>query len=133
MADTVTTKVLFNGTSDYVVQLTNRSDGTGESAVVKIDKSTLLNSAGVEPTRINIRKIVYNVDGMRVDLLWDHTSDGLIATIGGITNAGVGEICYDEVGGNCDTGTGDTGDVLLTTSGHTAGDSYTIILHCRLT
>lgn len=132
MVDTVTTKVLYAGSHDYVVQLTNQSDGTGESGALKIDKSSITGPNGKEPSKIDIRKIQYNVDGMRVDLFWDHTSDVLIATLGGAVSSGSGEFCYQQYGDLRDTGTGGTGDLILTTSGHTSGDSYNILLHCRL-
>lgn len=127
MADTVSTKVIINNTVDYVVQLMNRSDGTGESAVVKIDKSTLTGPGGAEPSSLRIRKIKYDCNGMGVDLFWDHTSDVKFASLG----SGHGCFDYNDVGGLTDTGSGDTGDVLLTTAGHTAGDSYMIILYCE--
>ena len=76
MADTVTTQVLQNTKATYVVHLTNLSDGTGESNVVKIDKSTLLNVTGVEPRRIIINSIRWAIQGMTyVKLTWDHATD----------------------------------------------------------
>ena len=40
MADTVSTRILEQGERNLVVQLTNLSDGTGETGVVKVDAST---------------------------------------------------------------------------------------------
>lgn len=129
MVDAVTTKVLHNGTSRYVVKLTNISDGTGENAVVKVDISTLTGPTGSAPTKIAIEKIEGVVSGMRVSLYWNHTSDVLIATL-----EPSGQICLDwtAVGGLKDTGTGEDGDILLTTTGHSSGDSYDLTLYCRL-
>ena len=47
MADAVTTIVTNNGAKNYQARFTNISDGTGESAVIKIDKSTLVNEMGL--------------------------------------------------------------------------------------
>ena len=41
MADAVTSTTVLDGDKDFIVQLTNVSDGTGESAVAKVDVSTL--------------------------------------------------------------------------------------------
>ena len=41
MADAVTTQVLEDGERLYIAKFTDISDGTGESAVLKIDVSTL--------------------------------------------------------------------------------------------
>ena len=70
MADAVTTTTIQDGDRIAVIQLTNTSDGTGESAVTK--------------------------------------------GFGGIQNTAAAS--------------GKTGDIALTTTGHTAGDSYVIVL-----
>lgn len=110
-----------------IIQLTNTSDGTGESAVKKVDVSALsANSAGQACTGVRLAKIVYSTFGMSVKLLWDASTD---------------TICWDlnenytdsedftEFGGIRNTaGSGKTGDIMLTTTGHTNGDSYVIVL-----
>lgn len=128
MADTVTSRVLFNGTVDYIVQITNRSDGTGESAVVKIDKSTLVGPGGAEPSKLRVKYICYDCNGMGAKLYFDRSSGTtVLAELG----SGHGVLNYCPAGGLDDVGSGNTGDVLLTTYGHTSGDSYNIILHCE--
>jgi hypothetical protein len=126
MADTVDSLVMFSGKRRYKVRLTNVSDGTGEAAVVKVDRSTLTNLNGVEPTRIAIERIDYDISGMSIRLHWDHTTDDEIAVLSGVDSR-----CYSPplVDPNS---TGGTGDVLLTTVGHTAADTYDITLHCVL-
>ena len=110
-----------------IIQLTNTSDGTGESAVKKVDVSALsANSAGQACTGVRLAKIVYSTFGMSVKLLWDASTD---------------TICWDlnenytdsedftEFGGIRNTaGSGKTGDIMLTTTGHTNGDSYVMVL-----
>ena len=57
MADTVTTQTLADGPKTAVLKLTNISDGSGESAVTKVDVSALQPSAdGDTCTRGDHRK-----------------------------------------------------------------------------
>jgi hypothetical protein len=128
MADAVTTRTLYAGTKRHIVQYTNLSDGTGESAVSKLDISALTNSAGDTVTAIRINKIWANVSGMVVQVLTDHTSDVLMHTL----NDATWFLDFTDFGGKKDTGTGGTGDVLFTTSGHSAGDSYDITIEYGL-
>jgi len=128
MADTVDSLVVFSGTRRRVVRLTNISDGTGESAVVKVDKSALIGPNGSAPGKIVVEKIEYSCSGMQVRLHWDATTDDEIATLDG-----AGFFDWTEAGGLVDpASTGSTGDILLTTNAATAGDAYTITLYLRL-
>lgn len=126
MADTVTTRTLYESPNRLVVQLTNKSDGTGESAVVKVDKSTFTGMNGSEPSKFAVEQVIYNCDGMNVQLAFDRTTD---LVIGVYSQSGHHD--FRKIGGFVDTSTGDTGDILLTTTGHSVGDSYDIILHLR--
>jgi len=130
MADAVDSLVLFKGTKIYSVRLTNISDGTGESGVVKIDISTLTGANGAAPTAVKIREIQYNIQGFTsVKLYWDHTTDDEIAVLG----AGTGYLDYTGVGGLMDPrSTGGTGDVILTTTGASATATYDITLVVQL-
>lgn len=120
MSDAVTSQTLIDGSRNVVMKFTNVSDGTGESAVTKVDVSAL-NGA---PSRVRIMKVHYSVAGMVATLLWDATTDVRIMDL-------QGDGCFDATGfGGLynNAGTGVNGDILLTTTGHTSGDSYTIIL-----
>ena len=58
MADAVTTQTLVDGPKFAVLKLTNISDGTGESAVKKVDVSALATSAdGDTCTSVTIDRI----------------------------------------------------------------------------
>lgn len=128
MADTVDSLVVFSGSKRRVVRFFNTSDGTGESAVVKVDKSALTGPDGTEPTKLVVERIEYDISGMTVRLHWDHTTDDEIAVI-----SGAGYLDWREAGGLVDPATaGDTGDILFTTNGHTLGDTYNITLWLRL-
>ncbi len=128
MADSVTTTVLHNSPRRYVIQITNLSDGTGESGVTKVDKSTLTGLNGSEPSALMVESIRGTVQGMNVKLYCDRTTDLTICTIDGGTNV---DLDYRPYGGFNTNTAGDTGDILLTTTGHTAGDSYDLIINFR--
>lgn len=130
MADTVTTRTVFKSPNRLVVHLTNESDGTGESQVKKVDKSTLVGPNGSEPTHLAIEKIEYDVSSMKVKLEWDHTNDETIAIL-----QGDGFLDWYKDGKSArliDVETGGTGDILLTTANEATGDGYDITLHIRL-
>lgn len=120
MADTVTSQTLFNGSKRTVRAFTNLSDGTGESAVQKIDISGLTGA----PTKVKIVRVWYCVSGMSLKILFDHGTDDTSLIL-------QGDGCFDfrDFGGADDpASTGGTGDILFTTTGHTSGDSYTVVL-----
>lgn len=120
MPDSVTTQTILDGSRKVVMKFTNVSDGTGEAAVTKVDLAALTPI----PDGIKISGVRYTCDGMMVQMLWEATADVLAYTLGG-----EGEIDFRPVGGLINNaGTGKTGNILFTTSGHTAGDSYSIIL-----
>lgn len=122
MADAVASQTLIDGPKNVVMKFTNASDGTGESAVLKVDVSAL----NYAPTRVRIMKIHYTTSGMAVRLLWDATTDVTIFELGADQTGCLDFTCFGGLYNNA--GTGITGDVMLTTIGHTAGDSYTIVL-----
>ena len=129
MADTVDTQVLFNGLNQYVVRIQNRSDGTGESGVVKVDKSTLTGpNVGVEPGRLALEEIRWAVQGFAsVRLDWDHTTDDELMTL-----SGNGYEDFRASGRVIDPNTsGGTGDVLLTTNSNASGNTYDITMYFR--
>lgn len=140
MADTVTTNVIYQDTKQYVVHLTGLSDGTGETNVVKVDKSTLTDINGVEPAALDIERVDYTVTGFTsVKISWDHATDspGLLLTgsntldfTGLGSRYGAEKILRDAIrtGGLKDPKTGDsTGDVFLTSSA-TSGGAYAVTL-----
>lgn len=122
MADAVSTQILVDGKKNAVLKFTNLSDGTGESAVVKVDVSALSGA----PSEVRIDKIWYSTQGMSVRILWDADTDvfcWLIPTDQSDT------LCFEQFGGlNNNAGAGKTGDISFTTDDHTADDTYTIIL-----
>tara|TARA_R100001443_G_scaffold77563_2_gene84758 strand:+ start:1140 stop:1559 length:420 start_codon:yes stop_codon:yes gene_type:complete len=133
MADAVTSQIINDnvGAKNILVKLTNISDGSGESAVAKVDVSALEASHdGTACSRVAIQEIYYDIFGMRVDLLWN-ASTNVVCKVLGANGAlsSQGHIDVKEFGGILNNaGSGINGDLLLTTTGHTDGDHYTIIL-----
>ena len=122
MADAVATQTLVDGSRNAVMKFTNVSDGTGESAVTKVDVSALSGAPG----EVRIDRIWYATSGMAVRLLWDATADVDIFLCGADD---IGCLDFRDFGGLVNNaGAGVTGDIAFTTIGHTAGDVYTIIL-----
>ncbi len=110
---------------EYVVL----SDATGESNVVKIDKSALLNTIGSEPVAIDIMSVRWNIQGFSyIKISWDHTADDTAMLL-----SGNGFDSFEEACGLRDPRTtGGTGDVLLTSVGAASGATYDITIVCRL-
>lgn len=127
MADAVTSTTLMDSDRVAIIQLTNTSDGTGEAAVKKIDVSALSDSStGQACTGVRLAKIVYSTFGMSVKLLWDATTDTICWDLNADYTT---DEDFTDFGGVRNTaGSGKTGDIMLTTTGHTNGDSYVIVL-----
>ena len=127
MADAVTTQTIIDGERNCVMKFTNVSDGTGESAVAKVDVSALAaNSAGQACTEVHIQRIYWMTVGMSVKLEFDASTNVLLTHI---PADATGDEYYDNftaIPNNA--GSGKTGDIDFTTVGHSSGDSYSIIL-----
>lgn len=130
MADTVDTIVLNTGSKRlHCARFTNVSDATGESAVAKVDISTLTGPNGVAPRSTRVLEMSWTIQGFTsIRLLWDHTTDDEIAVL-----TGSGYRDYTDFGGLSDPkSAGGTGDVLLTTAGAASGATYDIALVLEL-
>jgi len=144
MADTIKNHVLSDSDERYAVHLTGVSDGTGESAVIKVDKSTLLalpygTAAAAEPVSLDIEQIRWAIQGFSyIKLHWDHTTDDTAMLL-----CGSGYDDFRGEGGMLGNRTprgladprssGDTGDLLLTSVGAASGATYDITLWLRKT
>ena len=83
MADAVTSQTLIDGPNKAVMKFTNISDSTGESAVTKVDVSALSSSAdGDTCTEVIIERIWWQCIGMKVQILWDASSDVFCIELG---------------------------------------------------
>ena len=135
MADAVTSQTLVDTDKRAVVKLTNLSDGSGESAVKKVDVSALNSHPdGTACSRVTIDQIWYDVGGMRVSLEWNASTNVVAMVLGGSAAAGNvhGHMDFRSFGGiKNNAGSGINGDIDLTTNGHTNLDHYTIVLELR--
>lgn len=122
MADAVASQTIVDGAKNAVMKLTNISDGTGESAVLKVDVSALTGA----PSRVRILRIHAATAGMGVDILWDATADVLAWHVPADTQMTWDFTCFGGLSNNA--GSGITGDIMFTTVGHTTGDRYSIVL-----
>ena len=132
MADTVSSQTLYDGSKTAVLKFTNISDGTGESAVKKVDVSALnADSDGNPCTGVAIERLWWQCTGMKVQILWDASSNLLCIELGENQS---GDHDYTIFGGlTNNAGSGKTGDIDFTTVGHTSGDTYTVIMYLRKT
>ena len=125
MADVVTSQTVFDGECMAVMKFTNVSDGTGETAVTKVDVTTLSpDSRGLACDGVSLEHIDVSINGMSVNILWDATVD----VPAFIAAPGVYSFKFEKIQLPNNSGAGKTGNILFTTIGAGAGKTYTIVL-----
>ena len=128
-----TVKVLVSGHNKYIINVTHTWASADETDAVIVDRSALIGPDGVNiPSKIRVDEITWAVSvGLdTVRLEWDFATDEVIENL-----QGAGYMDYRPYGGKVPSGTPSTateGDIVLTTVGGAAGDSYSILLHCTL-
>jgi hypothetical protein len=127
MADAVTSQTIQDGEKTAILKFTNVSDGSGESAVKKVDVSALAsNSAGQACSTVSVARIYWATRGMGVNVEFDASTNVLLT---GLPADSTGDEYYDLFTGiPNNAGSGVTGDIDFTTVGHSSGDTYSIIL-----
>ena len=130
MADAVTSQTLVDNPKTAVLKFTNISDGTGESAVKKVDVSALAaNIDGSTCTRATIEKIWWQCNGMKVKILFDASTDDFCIELGENQS---GHHDYTSFGGLTNpASSGCSGYIMFTTVGHSSADSYTVIMQVQ--
>jgi len=132
MADAVTSQTIEDGGKNLVMKFTNISDGTGESAVAKIDVSALESSplTGQACNRVSLQRIWFSNIGMGFKLYWNATANMFICQApkdwSDTWNFSYGMDQLPGISNNA--GGGINGDLLLTTNDHTSGDTYSVIV-----
>lgn len=127
MADAVTSQTIIDGERTAVMKFTNVSDGTGESAVTKVDVSALsTNRLGAPCASVQINKVWYVTAGMGVNILFDATADVLAMGLPADSEGTLDFSSFTGIPNNA--GSGKTGDIQFTTVGHTSGDTYMVVL-----
>lgn len=132
MADDARVRVLEQGPRNITVHMVSVSDGTGESAVVKVDRSTLTGPDGVtEPSLLIPERIQWTITGHgRVRLGWNN---GVGEDFFWQAGPGWGDLDFRGVGGlHAAEGPGlDPGDIILTTGSEAINGYYGIVLWMR--
>jgi hypothetical protein len=127
MADSVTSQTLLDGERLAIMKFTNISDGTGETAVTKVNVSTLTASnSGKACTGVTVTKIMSVCHGMEVRMYWDASTDVpfFLSTVN--TNY---ENDFSNFGGiTNNSGTGKNGNIVFSTADASSGDTYTVVL-----
>ena len=128
MADAVATQTIQDGARKAIFRFTNVSDGSGESAVKKIDVSALTADpvSGASCSKVTIEKIWYTTIGMGVKIFFDASTDVLAWQL----NADYAEtLDFSEFNGiPNNAGSGVTGDIMFTTVAHSDGDVYNVCM-----
>jgi hypothetical protein len=132
VADTVDTKTIFSGARKKVYMFINISDGTGETDVVKIDRSSLTGPNGAIPTYIIIEEVQWSIQGFAsVRIEWDDGTDDealVLAPGNGVASwVAVGGLKHPQA-----PGAAGEGDITFTTDGAQSGATYTITMVVRL-
>ena len=122
MADTVSTRTILDGSRNAVVKLTNLSDGTGESLVLKIDAGNFV----PVPRTFRVDRVEYDIHGMQVQLFWEGTPNESIGIL-----SGFGHLDFTKSGGLSMERPGADGKILLSTIAAGANSSYTLNLHLK--
>jgi hypothetical protein len=126
MADVVTSQTIQDGQRKAVMKFTNVSDGSGESAVKKVDVSALnSNAAGTACSTVSIAKVWWATTGMSVKIDFDASTNVLAVSLPADST---GDEYYDDFSGIPNNASSPTGDLDFTTLGHSSGDTYVIIL-----
>ena len=128
MADAVTSQTLQDGARNLIMKFTNVSDGSGESAVKKVDVSALSADpmTGATCTRVVISKIQFSTVGMSVKIEFDASTNVLAAHLPADYADELDFTSFTGIPNNA--GSGVTGDIDFTTVGHGSGDAYTVVL-----
>jgi hypothetical protein len=129
MADVVTVQTLRDDRNNYVVKMTNISDGTGETNIKKVDITSLVGyQAGA---RLSLRRVDWSLDAGTVELKWEGANTASHKTI--VTCSGANELDILDAAAIPNNATGATGSVLLSTRGFTSSSHYTLIAQFRKT
>jgi len=127
MADAVTTQTIQDGQRTAIMKFTNLSDASGEAAVVKVNVSDLevQDTTGAACTSVTVQSIQFATYGMAVQIDLDATANVLLATL---PENYSDTLDFSAYGVPNNAGGGVTGDILFTTIGAGAADSYMVVL-----
>ncbi len=127
MADALTSQVIQDGARTAILKFTNISDGTGQTAAVLVDVSTLTSDpqTGAARTGVTLQTITFSNIGMGVELLWDATTNVPLLNL---PQDWEDTMDFSAFGIPNNSAAGKTGDIVVTTVGATAADTYLLVL-----
>ena len=131
MADAVATQTIQEDGKTAIFRFTNVSDGSGESAVNKIDVSGLNADpvTGKACSRVTLQCSWYSTIGMGVKIFFDASTNVLAWELKADDARTIDFTRFTGIPNNA--GSGKTGDILFTTVGHSSGDVYNVILQVK--
>ena len=131
MADAVATQTIQEDGKTAIFRFTNVSDGSGESAVNKIDVSGLNADpvTGKACSSVTLQCIWYSTIGMGVKIFFDASTNVLAWELKADDARTIDFTRFTAIPNNA--GSGKTGDILFTTVGHSSGDVYNVILQVK--
>ena len=128
MAVTATLQTIHDGARNLVVKVKLTGDGTDVTALQLIDASAYSNPTPGVGASLKLVRVQSIMDGFTATLLWDATTDVEFCNIP-IADA---DQDFESIGGLINnSGTGITGDIMITTLGNAAGEDGTLILHMK--
>lgn len=132
MADTVISTKLKDHASAWAFALTNESDGTGETNVLKVNANTLIASTGGGSQRLSVNKVSWTISGAnsKVKLMWGGTGANTFAIL---TGTGTFDLVTNFTSPFVNTTANTTGDIYLSTLGFTSGATYTVVMEGKKT
>tara|TARA_R100001443_G_scaffold105939_1_gene115139 strand:+ start:1109 stop:1495 length:387 start_codon:yes stop_codon:yes gene_type:complete len=128
MADTVTSQTITDvaGTKT-VMKFTNKSDGTGETLVNKVDASELNHASSTT----KIARVIYSVNTTdpkgSVEIVFDGSTNATALFLSGQGTIDL-QTSAIQIPNNASSA---TGDILFSTHNFVNGDSYSVILEVR--
>jgi hypothetical protein len=127
MADAVSSQTILDGERLFIGKFTCISDGTGETAVVKINASSLRsNAAGLACNGVKLNRLWYTTHGLEIRILFDANTDTFAWLVPQNTSY---YMDFSSFGGlPTNAGAGVTGNVLFTTVEASSGDMYTVVV-----
>lgn len=134
MANTITSKVIDQGPRNYIIARHNDSDGTAEALATFVDVTTFsdynVSSAPMLSCGIEAAWLA-TTGSMTAKLYWAATTNKLAwlfppGFTGFIDFRPFGNLPNENFGL-----AGNTGNILISTTGAVAGDAYTLILRIR--
>lgn len=116
--------VVQDGPNRFSYNVRGVYSASDETDTVICDISAKVGPQGCAPSKLKIDEIWWTITGFDyVQLSFDRTTDVIIDYF-----QGQGYMDFKPYGGKVDTGTGGTGDLLLSTIGGAAGGAYSFII-----